>query len=190
MTETIVNPQEEVIEPSTTVEEVTNTAPQPGEKTDPALLLKSLQEERDEKRRERELRLAAEERLRALETAPEPDVYSDEGQALKSQLKSLEDKIALKELADKFPQLKDKAPEFEDYRTNPANAGMSIETAAKAFLVERDLLVKAEPRKGLETDTGGGRAPVKTGMTEEEKATLRTTNFREYSKRLKNGTLN
>lgn len=186
MSETpIVNQEEEVIVPQDPVEEVTPTDAPPGAKTDSALLLDSLQKERD-KRRE------LERELEALKITPEPttEYSSDEGQALKSEINSIKEKLALSELNGKYPQLKDKSSEFEDFRLNPENRGMSIATAAKAFLAENGLLNQpAPPRKGLESDTGGGRAPVKTGRTEEEIADLRTSNFRQYSKELRAGTL-
>jgi hypothetical protein len=183
-TQPIVN-EEPVIEAPEAVEEVTETAPQPGEKTDPALLLRELQEERREKR---ELKRKLDELKAAPE--PDPDVFSEEGIALKNEIKSIHDKLALTELTAKYPQLKDKASEFEDFRADPENKGMSVATAAKAFLAERNLLnVTPAPRKGLETDTGGGRQPVKIGRTEEEVGELRTTNFRKYMQELKKGTL-
>lgn len=182
-TDPIVN-EEQVIDAPETVEEVIETAPVPGEKTDSALLLKSLQEERD-RRRDLERELAS-----LKESEPEPEAFSDEGQALKAEIRSIQDKLALSELTAQYPQLKDKATEFDDYRADPANRGMSVATAAKAFLVERNLLTVSEPRKGLERDTGGTRAPVKTGRTQDEIADLRKNNYRQYVKELKAGTLN
>lgn len=179
MTDPIVN-EEPVIEAPETVEEVTETAPQPGEKTDSALLLKSLQEERDRRRQ-------LEQQLETIKSVPE--VYSDEGEALRTQIRSLEEKYERKELQERYPQLKDKSYEFDEFRSNPENKGMSLATAAKAFLVEHDLLTQPTPRKGLESPTGGSRAPVKTGRSEEEIAELRKNNFRQYMKELKNGTL-
>jgi len=66
---------------------------------------------------------------------------------------------------------------------------MKLETAAKAFLVEKDLLSEPKPRKGLEKGSGGTRAQPKTGRTEEEIAELRKNNFRKYMRELKAGTL-
>ena len=173
-------------------EVVTPTEPvKPGEKTDPALLLESLRKER-EKRKELEAELAR----KAQETiVTEP--ISDEGKYLASKIQSLEQKLAAKEedaklqsLQSTYPVLKDKIIEFENFRSDPSNAGMRLETAAKAFLAENDLLVQPTPRKGLEKDTGGARTVPKTGMTPEEIDELRVNNYREYAKRLRNGTLN
>lgn len=185
MTDTPIVNEEEVIDSPEVVEEVTETAPLPGEKTDSVLLLKSLKEEKERRR-------VAEAKLAELETDPGPDeeILSDEGQSLKRELDSIKDQLALTEARGKFPQLKDKAAEFEDFRTNPENRGMSVATAAKAFLAENGLLNTPTPaRKGLETDTGGGRQAPKIGRTEEEIAELRKSNFRQYSKELKAGTL-
>lgn len=184
--ETIVN-EEPVIEVPEVTEEVTEVTP-PGAKTEPELLLKSLQEERD-KRRD----LEAE--LQRMKDAPEStDVFSDEGKALQAQiaelkatLRTTEEKTALQALETKYSPLKDKASEFETYRLE--NPGMKIETAAKAFLTENDLFVAPKARKGLENATGGGRVPQKTGFTPDEIDELRVNNYAEYTKRLRNGTL-
>lgn len=196
MPEPIVN-EEPVIEVPKPETVVTEPAPKPGEKTDPALLLEALHKEREEKKEERRLRLAAEEALLARNT-PENTVveFSDEGKILLDKIASLEKKSSSRDEKDRlnavqsvFPALKDKFQEFEDFRNNPENAGMQIETAAKAFLVENDLLEKPQTRKGLERETGGTREPVKQGRTPEEVDELRTTNYRQYVKELKAGTL-
>lgn len=183
--------EESVIEAPQSEEVVIESAPQPGEKTESALLLKSLQEERD-KRRELERTLEELERVQQ----PIVDIVSDEGRLLKGEIERLEGEIRQKEaqhtlsqLQVTYPALKDKTQEFEDFRASTENAGMKLETAAKAFLVERNLLETPVTRKGLEKDTGGGRVQPKQGRTQEEVTELRTTNFRQYIKELKAGTL-
>lgn len=182
MEETIVKQDEPVIETQT----------QPGEKTDPALLLKSLQEEREKRRlAEEEARVAKEEAELAKAQAT-PDVFSDEGLALKKQIDALANQLSkrdeqdvLQSIESKFPALKDKRSEFEQYRQD--NPGMKLETASKAFLIENDLMEQPKPRKGLETPSGGGRAPVSTDLSSEEIKKIRETNSRQYIKLVKEG---
>ncbi len=171
-------------------EEVTEVKPQPGEKTESALLLKSLHEER-EKRRQLEAELEAE---RIRNTMPTAQVVSDEGKMLDTKIAALEAEVRAtrqeREMASitaKFPAIQDKSEEFEQFKLD--NPGMRLETAAKAFLVENDLLEPAQPRKGLERSTGGGRAPVSTGMSPEDIDDLRVNNYNEYARRIKAGTL-
>lgn len=185
----IVN-EPEVIEQVNPVEVVTETVPKPGEKTDSALLLKSLQEERA-KRKQLEDDLAIE---RAKERS-EQVAFSDEGKSIlkvvdsvKSELESTKKELAMKDLVIANPALKDKGQEFEDYLSQ--NPGMRLETAAKAFIIENDLVEAPIQRKGLEKASGGGRTVPQQGMTSDEIDNLRVTNFREYSKRIRNGTLN
>lgn len=190
--EEVVNEIEVVAtEPPAAAPVVTEVEPKPGDKTEPNLLLKSLQEERAERKRlEAEL-----EALKQNPTEPQGDVFSEEGKLLKGEIAKLEAKIAASETAKKlesvqqtYPALLDKQNEFDEFLE--LNPGMKIETAAKAFLVENDLLETPKPRKGLENASGGGRTPVVSeGMSAEEIDNLRNNNYREYSKRLRAGTL-
>lgn len=194
MEEPIVN-DEPVIEAPETTEEVTEVSP-PGAKTDPALLLEKLHEERDKRREEEKLRKEAEAELQRLKDVPEGEVVSEEGRMLQAEIRRLQAQVASSEesarltnLQTKFPVLKDKESEFKDFLSDPENRGMKIETAARAFLTENSLLETPPARKGLERTTGGTRAPAKVGMTPEEMDDLRTTNYAEYRKRIKAGTL-
>lgn len=159
----------------------------PGEKTDPALLLKSLQEER-RKRQEMEAEIARLQTASNLVTEP----ISDEGRFLKREIDSVKDKLAVTErenqllkLQGDYPVLRDKSAELEAYMAE--NPGMKLETAAKAFLAENGLLEPAKPRKGLEPEVGGGRQPVSTGMTPDEVDDLRVNNYNEYARRIRAG---
>lgn len=190
MEETDVN-QVPVSEEPTPTEVVTEVVPvKPGEKTDPALLLKSLHEEKEKRRLlEAELELARKEQANVIS---EP--ISDEGRFLKSQIDTIAQKLAeeekrkqLEALQSAFPALKDKSAEFEAFRSDPENAGMKLETAARAFLVERDLLTPPAPRKGLEQNSGGTRTVPKEGLTPEEIKDLRVNNFRKYSDMVRSG---
>lgn len=162
----------------------------PGSKTESELLLKSLQEERD-KRRELEARQKElEEELENKSSDPtDDDVYSDEGKLLKKELDSVKkeldsfkDERELERVYTKYPQLKEKQKEFEEYKKDE-HPRAKVESVAKLYLAEQGLL---EPkRKGLESPTGGDRQPPKTGMTIEEVKHLRETNYKKYLQLLK-----
>lgn len=157
---------------------------QAGNKTDPNMLLKSLREEREKRRQ-------LEEELNKTKSAAAPDMeYSDEGRNILEKVGSLEAEISnFKKEAEKkdviiaSPVLKDKWEEFEEFLKD--NQGMSMKTAAKAFLVENGLF--DSPRKGLEKPTGGEKIPSKTGMTHDEVKTLRETNYKKYVDMLQKG---
>lgn len=171
------------LEPAPVVDEPTV---EPGDKTPPHLLLKSLKEEREERRK-------LEERIALLETSNSPDVFSDEGQALQKQIREQDSKIdalltdnAKKDTLIAHPEMKDLWGELETFREDPENKGMNLRTAVKAFLIEKGLF---EPqRKGLERTTGGPRTPPPSqDMTAEEVGHLRKTNFKKYSEMLEKG---
>jgi len=190
--EDLTNPAEtesEIVEESIEEEEVLEEAsPAPGSKTDPALLLRSLKEEREKRR-------LAEEKARELEetiSSSETEVYSDEGKALLKEIHSLKSELSeikgdstKKDVLIAYPELKDKWTEFEEYRQDPENKGMSLKTSAKAFLVENGIFVK--PRKGLEKPTGGDKSPKPTGMTAKDVESLRKNNYRKYLDMLRKG---
>lgn len=155
----------------------TSPATQPGDKTESALLLESLQEER---RKRKEL----EDKLNNLTTTiPSDEVYSDEGKVLQSKIESLEEKLELQELKERFPQLKEMSSEFQEFRKDfPRHKG---ENVAKLFLSEKGLLEPA--RKGLEKPTGGPHVPLSQGMTQEDVKRLRETDYRKYKDMLSKG---
>ncbi len=169
---------------------------EPGSKTDSTLLLKSLQDERNLRRKEQEDRKRLEDELQALKSASVTnDVVSDEGKALQTQivnlegkLRSLEDEKTLSELQSKFPALKDKLSEFNEFKKDYPNG--KEEQVAKIFLAENGLLETPTVRKGLENKSGGGRTPQKEGLTLEEISELRVKNFPQYRKMLKDGQFN
>lgn len=164
-------------------------APQAGDKTPPNLLLKSLQEERA-----KAARLEAE--LNSFKSQPpaSEEIFSDEGKTLqgyigklKSEVSTLTSEMAKRDLLAANPILKDKWSDFEAFHTDPENAGMSLKTAAKAFIVEHGLNEEPKPRKGLEKPTGGTRSAPASGMTSDDVRILRQTNFRKYTEMLRKG---
>lgn len=181
-----------------TAPEDAGTTPKAGDKTDPNLLLKSVKEERERRR-------MAEEKARLLEKEIEDlknssafsneEQYSDEGKALKKEISAFKTEmdeikanLAKKDVQLSYPGIKEKWEEFEEFRSDPENRGMNMRTAAKAFLAERGYV---EPRKGLESPTGGDKAAPTTGkMTVDEVETLRKTNYREYQRLIMEGKLN
>lgn len=164
---------------------------QAGSKTDPNLLLRSLKEER-EKRRVLEQEI---ENLKATSSIQNEDIFSDEGKLLKKQLDttnarlaSVTEELEKKEVIVNNPILKEAWEEFELYRTLPENKGLSLKTAAKAFMVENGLL--EAKRTGLEPARNGGqRAKQSSEMTADDIANLRKTNWKAYQEGLRKGTL-
>ena len=157
----------------------------PGSKTPPELLLKSLQEEREKAAR-------LEEELSKRGSNPSGEAFSDEGILLENKIKSLSSELedikfnnAKRELQESNPILKDKWNDFESFRLKPENKGMSISTAAKAYLIENGMF--DQPRVGLESPTGGPRTPVSGGMTAEEIKNIRETDPRKYREMLEKG---
>ena len=104
---------------------------------------------------------------------------------LKNEVSEIKQKLHKSEVLESYPQLKEVWKEFESFREEPDNKGMNLKTSAKAFLVEKGLLEKQ--RIGLEKPTGGGHAPISSGMSSDEVAKLRDTNYREYVRKLRNG---
>lgn len=170
---------EEVIE-ETQLEQPQVETPKSGDKTDPNLLLKSLQEER-EKRRLMEEELLA---LKAIHS--EPSYQSDDERIakLEAQIQQLTDKEQLTRVYSQFPELKDFA-EFDEYRKEFPQT--KLENVAKLFLTEKGVM--GTPRKGLEKTTGGNKQPQQTGMSVEDVKLLRETNFKKYQKMLMEGKL-
>lgn len=157
----------------------------PGSDTHPTVLLTSLKEEREKVQR-------LENELKILKDSPaSPEVTTEEGKALQKKIDEGNARIdALttdnlrKDLYMQYPALKDKSADFEKYLADPDNEGMSLQTAAKAFMVENNIPVR---RLGLEKPTGGDRQPPSTGMTVEDIRILRETNFKKYQELLKKG---
>ncbi len=180
----------------TVVKEEELTLPQPsegdipaGSKTDSTLLLKSLQEEREKRREIEESKKLLEEELLTIKQSDE--IFSDEGKVLKKEVDSLRETVAslgednkLQAIFLKYPLLKEKVDEFNEYRKQ--YSGVALENVAKLYLSEIGLLETTPKRKGLEKSTGGDRTPISSGkMTSEEVKKLRETNYRKYQEMLK-----
>jgi len=160
-----------------------------GDKTPPNELLHSLQEERDKRRASERKAIELEEELKQLKntsTSFEDEVFSDEGKTLENKIKLLDSQLveiknenAKKDLQISNPTIKEHWADFEEYQSDPENKGMSLKTAAKAFMVEKGLLDTR--RTGLERPTGGEKTVSTKGkMTSADVELLRKTNFRKY----------
>ncbi len=184
----VVKPQEQ--EPDIPEDITQKPAPQAGSKTDPNLLLKSLQEERNKRK-------VLEEELETLKSSnlSDEEVVSDEGKILGDKIKNLEASLneirtdsAKKDVLIAHPILKEKWDEFEEFRSDPENKGMNLRTAAKAYLVENGLI--DVPRKGLERPTGGSKVPPASGtMTAQEAENLMKNDFKKYQDLIRKGQL-
>lgn len=173
--------------------EVTEEPATPGSQTPSENLLKALQEEREERKRDREKLAELEDKLNQYNTSvPSDNDGSDEGRVLKGQIDELKNTVSTLQSAsqksdalNKHPEMKDHWNDFESFQADPENKGMNFNTALKAFRVEKGLL---EPtRQGLEDSTGGPRVPQPSGMTADEVKSLRETNPRKYRDMLKKG---
>ena len=104
---------------------------------------------------------------------------------LEATVGTLKEEISKARVIELNPQLKEVWSDFEQFRADPENKGMNLNTAAKAFLVEKGLITPQ--RKGLESVTGGSKVPQPSGMTTQEIEDLRKNNYKEYQKRLMSG---
>jgi uncharacterized protein YfcZ (UPF0381/DUF406 family) len=136
----------------------------------------------------------AEAKLKELETKlteTVSDPYDDDDevkakvQALEAKLQSIEERSQFDTLYTQYPILKEKKAEFDEYRE--ANPGMSMQTSAKAYLIEHDLIGQEPKRKGLEKAGGGQRTPPTGKMAVEDAKRLRENNYSEYKKLLMAG---
>ena len=125
----------------------------------------------------------------------EPDVFSDEGKALKGEISSLNEKLrdierkdARREIEAEYPVLKDKREDFDAFLEDEENKRLSVKKAAKLFLAEKNLLTFEPPeRKGLEKPTGGGVTPPEPKLSNEEIEHLRKNDWRKFEKLLREG---
>ena len=104
---------------------------------------------------------------------------------LKSDISQVRGELDKSKIVEKYPMLKEVWEEFEKFHSNSENKGMSIQTAAKAFVIENGLM--ETPRAGLEKTTGGPKEPVLSGMSVEEIQKLRINDYEKYRDMLKKG---
>lgn len=139
--------------------------------------------ERLKKEQERTVELETE--LAELKVQVPSDFRDDRVDALSNELAEIRARQERADVIEQNPVLKGEWSEFEKFRADPENKGMSLKTAAKAFLVEKGLA--GAPRKGLEQPTGGDRQPIQSGMTPEEAKRLRETDYKKYSEMVRKG---
>tara|TARA_R110002096_G_scaffold421051_1_gene626529 strand:+ start:231 stop:830 length:600 start_codon:yes stop_codon:yes gene_type:complete len=119
-----------------------------------------------------------------------PTVDTEEESELKSEIATLKARANKSDVIDRYPEMKEVWDKFEEFRTDPENKGMNMNTAAKVFRTENGL---ASPtRKGLEKQTGGDRVQISTNnkMTPDEAKKLRDTDWKKYREMLKKGQIN
>ncbi len=106
--------------------------------------------------------------------------------SLETTVKGLTDELAKGKVLEAYPVLSDKWADLEAFMALEENKGMSLATAAKVFVVDKELITPKRP--GLEAPTGGGHSPVPSGkLTSEQAAHLRQTNYKGYREALKRG---
>lgn len=136
------------------------------------------------------------EKVQELESQLVTTEYADPDDVVQTKLAELSAKLAkieqdkqMDSILLKYPVLVDKMTEFEQYKQEYPTT--KLESIAKLFLSENDLLTETPKRKGLEKAGGGQRvAPSNGKMTSEDVKRLRETNFKEYKNLLKTGKLN
>lgn len=179
----VVVPQEEE-QPDETV----NLSPEEIEELKQKASVSSQNFERAKKAEERARALEEELANRNLTELDDADPVMQKLSEFDKRFQRIEEEKDLAILEVKYPAIKDKRAEFDEYRTQ--YAGIKLESVAKLFLAEHDLLGEAPKRKGLEKAGGGARTVPKPGsMSGEEARNLRTSNYREYTKQIKEGKL-
>lgn len=123
--------------------------------------------------------------LELLDNDSSSEFEDEDVSKLKNDVTALQSELGQSKLTKKYPQLEETWEDFEKYHQDPENAGMKLETAAKAFLVDKDLL--GTRRKGLEKATGGNKAPQTTGMSLEDIENVRKNDGPKYREMLKKG---
>lgn len=104
---------------------------------------------------------------------------------LDEKFSKLEEEKRIESIKASYPAIADKMDEFNEYRS--AYPSDKLDSVAKLFMVERDLLGDAPKRKGLEKAVGGKRTPPNENQTTDDVKRLRETNYREYVKQIKAG---
>lgn len=116
-------------------------------------------------------------------------ILSGEVKTLIDKIATFERKDALRDLTVEYPLLADKQTEFAEFLKDDENSKISLQKAAKLFLVEQGLL-STPIRKGLEQPVGGGHTPPATGLSVEDIKLLRETQPRKYQRMIQDGTIN
>lgn len=102
---------------------------------------------------------------------------------LRQKLDRIEEEKEINLILQKYPVIADKRQEFDEFRMG--YPGGKIDSIAKLFLAENELLDATPKRKGLEKAGTGKRTPPDSGkMSAEDAQRLRTNNYKEYKKLL------
>lgn len=128
-------------------------------------------------------------------TSQTDEYLSDEGRMLGEKISKLEQVILetkKKEeerlVLEKYPQIKDKKDEFDEYLAEAENQGIPFERVAKLFVLEKGLAETEPKRKGLEKPTGGAITKNQpSGTSAAELKRLRENEPRKYEKLIREG---
>jgi hypothetical protein len=128
-------------------------------------------------------------------TSQTDEYLSDEGRMLGDKISKLEQIILetkRKEeerlVLEKYPQIKDKKDEFDEYLADPENQGLNFERVAKLFVVEKGLAETEPKRKGLEKPTGGATTKNQpSGTSAADLKRLRENEPRKYERLIREG---
>lgn len=172
-----------------------NPESEPGSKTPAENQLAAIHEERRMRKEAEERARVAEEALQqrqGLAPSIDDEEWSDEGKMiiekhlkpLQETVSRLTEQLSMKDIFEKYPALKDKQSEFNEFRSS--HPTYSSEDAAKIFLADNGLLAPNR-RKGIEEPRGGQRTPPSVGMTTADIEHLRKTDYKRYLKLLEEG---
>ena len=177
-------------------EKVPESVPTPV-KTPSNELLAALKEERAKRKGAEADKTALEQKLKELESSSQSfdlddESLSEEGKVLKRQIESLQGQLgSVTENLEKervfavFPQLKEKASEFDTFKAD--YPGVPMEKIAKLYLAENDLLYPQKPRKGLERPTGGAKVAEPSGTSAAEIDRLMKNEPKKFERMLRSG---
>ncbi len=145
----------------------------------------------DEERRKRK---DLEKKLKQLESSSSvipDDQLSDEGRLLKQEIQKAQDKISELEaekqrdqVYSKYPQIADKAGEFEDFREEYPT--LPLEKVAKLFIAEKNLF-DAPKRKGLERPTSGPKTQHDEEFSSDDISRLMKGDEKKFVKLIRQG---
>lgn len=123
-----------------------------------------------------------------LELLTDDEVTRKEIGLLKQELASFKENQQLAKVADLYPAIKEKSDEFNEFRAE--YPGIALDKVAKIFVAEKGYGEQLKPRIGLEKPTGGSKANLKSGFSQDEVKRLRETQPRRYEQMLRSGKLN
>jgi hypothetical protein len=164
---------------------------------DKVVPLSALEEERtwrkdwEKKYKDLESTINSHEKPDPVEILVGDEALRNEVKILNQRIASFENKDTRKTLEVTYPQLVDKRTEFDEFLGKEENKGLPISRAATLFLAENGLLGTTPiKRDGLEQPVGGGHIPPVTGLDKDEIKRIRETQPRKYIQMIREGKIN